>query len=272
MIKRPMQGFEIVREGATTVLVRLEWKPFLLRDLLENFRDVESSRRKVYSGSGRAEHFSYAPDGARDRVFVRRVARGGLVSMFGNLHLGIDRPLREIAASQAAARAGIPVPEIIAARATRAFGPFHRLTVVVREIPDAQNLLTLGPALRPAEKRQVIGKLANILRRMNEAGIYHADLTVRNILVDRAREVYIIDLDKAHVPGSRDGRSDVGSLGRLNRSVEKMLGATGCVTRADKLRFLREYRQGGEGLVQFAQRCSSGLWFHRLWWALSGQI
>ncbi len=263
-------GYDRIQENGTTILVRSEWKSLILRDLLEDFHGIPVERRRVY-GSGRAEHFSYLPEGALDRVFVRRAARGGILSRLGNLHFGVERPRREIRASEAAARAGIPVPEIVAARATRVFGPFHRLTIVMREIADASNLLHLGPTLSPGPKRRVLERLADLLRRMHDEGIYHNDLTLRNILLDAERNLYIIDLDEARLLGTRDPRSDVALLSRLNRSVEKMLRAARCVTRTDKLRFLRRYTGRRDGLRELSARCTSGLWFHRLWWSLSGQ-
>lgn len=270
MIATRLSGYELVEEGATKVLIRSEWKESLLRDLLDDFADVGPKRRQVY-GSGRAEHFSYLPEGGAGRVFVRRCVRGGFLRWLGNLHLGNARPLREIRAVQASERAGIPVPEIVAAKATRAFGPFYRLVIVMREIPGAANLLHAAPALSATEKRRTIDRLADILRRMHQAGIYHTDLTVHNIVLDDEGEVHVIDFDKAHLVESMDRGRETKMLSRLNRSVEKTLGSMNCVTRADKLRLVRRCRGPQEALRELCDRCSSGLWVHRLWWSVTGQ-
>jgi hypothetical protein len=61
------------------------------------------------------------------------------------------------------------------------------------------------------------------------------------------------------------------NLSRLNRSIVKLLGTHGTITRTDKLRFLRRYLGGTDRIKELSQVCAQGLWFHRLWWSLSGQ-
>lgn len=217
------------------------------------------------------EHFSYLPAGAPGRVFVRRAARGGAIgALLGGLYAGSGRPLRELRASAAARRAGVGVPEPVAVRSTRALGPCRRFTVVTREIPDASDLLSLAPALAPARKRSLLLRVADEMRRLHDAGIYHADLTMKNILLS-GEDVYIIDLDKAAMADPPDEARAVRNLARLNRSVVKLFGRAGPVTGADKLRFLRRYLRGRERVREMAQVCGSGLWLHRVWWALGGR-
>ncbi len=279
---RDIEGYETVERGAHTVLVRPDWREALLEDLLTDFRDVPAGERRVHD-YGRATHFSYRPRGASERVFVRSAVRGGaLGALFRGLHLGIRRPVRELEAAAAARRAGVNVPEPLAVRATRVGGLFWRFTVVAREVSDASNLLMLAKALTPARKREVLCRVADEMRRLHEAGVYHADLTLKNILLSGSR-VYIIDLDKATLAAGRSLALDVRNLARLNRSVVKLLGGLGCVTRADKLRFLRRYvggpaagapaapGGGRERMRELARLCAGGLWHHRLWWSLSGQ-
>lgn len=252
------------------MLIRPEWKDALLGDLLDDFCRVAPAERKLYP-HGRAEHFSYRPAGAPARVFVRRARRGGLAgALLGGLYTGVRRPGRELEAAAAALRAGVSVPEVVAVRATRVAGLFWRFTVVTREIEGASNLLALAGSLPPGRKRDLIHRVADEMRRLHEAGVYHADLTLKNILLS-GPDVYIIDLDKAVLAGSRAETLDVMNLSRLNRSVEKLLGGRGVVTRADKLRFLRRYLGGRGRLKELARLCGSGLWLHRLWWSLTGQ-
>jgi tRNA A-37 threonylcarbamoyl transferase component Bud32 len=109
------------------------------------------------------------------------------------------------------------------------------------------------------------------MRRLHEAGVYHADLTMKNILVT-ADAVYIIDLDKARLRSSRNEHEDVANLARLNRSIVKLFGPKGApITRTDKIRFLRRYLGGRERVKELSRLCGQGLWAHRLWWTLSGQ-
>jgi len=263
-------GFESIDRGSQTVLIRPEWKPWLLEDLLGGFRRIEPSRRRLYS-HGRVAHFSYQPDGAPGRVFVRQATRGGLIgALLGGLYAGVDRPLRELRAATVARTAGVSVPEPLAVLVTRVGGLFCRFTVIAREVEDAQDLLTLASAPSGARKREMLDRVADEMRRLHESGVYHADLTMKNILMS-GQSVYIIDLDKAMLAKRRDERLDVMNLSRLNRSVVKLLGPRGFVTRTDKLRFLRRYLGGRGRIKELSQVCAQGLWFHRLWWSVSGQ-
>jgi hypothetical protein len=262
-------GFETLKHGAHTVLIRPEWKACLLDDLLGDFNGVEPGRRRLYS-HGRVAHFSYLPPGAPGRVFVRHATRGGLIgAVLGGLYTAIRRPLQELRAATAARSAGVGVPEPLAVRVTRVGGIFFRFTVITREIQNAEDLLTFASTPSTGRKREVIARVADEMRRLHESGVYHADLTMKNILMS-GTSVYIIDLDKATL-APRDGRMDMMNLARLNRSVVKLLGTRGAVTRTDKLRFLRRYLGGRDRIKELSQLCAQGLWFHRLWWSLSGQ-
>lgn len=264
-------GFETVRQGPHTVLIRPEWKAVLLEDLLGDFARVEPSRRRTYS-HGRVAHFSYLPSAAPDRVFVRRATRGGLIgAVMGGLYTAIRRPLQELRAATAARSAGVGVPEPVAVRLTRVGGVFYRFTMISREIENAEDLLTFASTPSTGRKRDVIARVADEMRRLHESGVYHADLTMKNILMS-GDSVYIIDLDKAMLLPKRDGRRDMMNLARLNRSVVKLLGTRGAVSRTDKLRFLRRYLGGRDRIKELSQLCAQGLWFHRLWWSVSGQV
>jgi tRNA A-37 threonylcarbamoyl transferase component Bud32 len=184
--------------------------------------------------------------------------------------MGTGRPLQELRASAAARRAGVSVPEPVAVRATRAFGPWRRFSVVTREVPDASDLLSLAPGLPPSRKRALTLRVADEMRRLHDAGIYHADLTMKNILVS-GDDVFIIDLDKAVLSVAPDERRAVRNLARLNRSIVKLFDGRGPVTRTDKLRFLRRYLRGRERVRELSTLCGEGLWMHRLWWALGGR-
>ena len=263
-------GFESLTRGSQTVLIRPEWKPWLLDDLLDGFSRIDPSRRRLYS-HGRVAHFSYLPGGAPGRVFVRQATRGGLIgTLLGGLYAGVDRPLRELRAATAARTAGVSVPEPLAVLVTRVGGLFCRFTVIAREVENAQDLLTVASTPSTARKRELVDRVADEMRRLHESGVYHADLTMKNILMSGS-SVYIIDLDKAMLSSTRDERLDMMNLSRLNRSVVKLLGPRGFVSRTDKLRFLRRYLGGRNRIKELSQVCAQGLWFHRLWWSMTGQ-
>jgi hypothetical protein len=264
-----LPGYEKVRQGPHTILIRPEWKDALLQDLTEDFVRVTPSERKLFT-HGRTAHFSYLPRGAPARVFVRQARRGGLLgAVLGGLYLDLKRPLLELRAAALARSKGVGTPEPLAVRLTAA-GPFHRFTMLTREVEDAKDLLTISAAATPSEKRLLLRQVSAEMRKLHEAGIYHSDLTLKNILMGRDG-IFIIDLDKAHIATGREEARDVTNLSRLNRSVVKLFGKRGPVTRTDKLRFLRCYLGGSERLAEFSRLCAQGLWAHRLWWSLSGR-
>ena len=93
---------------------------------------------------------------------------------------------------------------------------------------------------------------------------------MKNILVT-AEAVYIIYLEKARMRSGRYEDEDVANLSRLNRSIVKLFGVNGAITRTDKIRFLLRYLGGRERVKELSRLCAQGLWAHRLWWTLSGQ-
>jgi len=69
--------------------------------------------------------------------------------------------------------------------------------------------------------RDVWKSIGACIRRFHAAGIWHADLNARNILLDGDSRVFLIDFDRARFsPGEEvDGK---GNLKRLKRSLEKL--------------------------------------------------
>src|SRR5574337_1208829 len=75
-------------------------------------------------------------------------------------------------------------------------------------------------------KKSVIYALVRLIRNMHDAGIYHADLHLKNILLkgDSNGEfnAYIIDLDKSVVLNELNIDQRIKNLLRLDRSIEKL--------------------------------------------------
>jgi 3-deoxy-D-manno-octulosonic acid kinase len=168
---------------------------------------------------------------------VRHYRRGGMVArVLGDRYIrsGVPRPWRELAASAAARERGVATPEVVAAVVYPA-GPFYRADLATRLIPDSTDLAeaVLGVGRGDAGLRQTAWHAAgSLLRQAFAAGVVHADLNLRNILIQRGdagTSAFLLDLDRAEVSGravSGTGRSAM--LQRLHRSrrkLERMLGA-----------------------------------------------
>jgi 3-deoxy-D-manno-octulosonic acid kinase len=187
---------------------------------------------RAFTGRGRA----YGVDTAAGTWVVRHYRRGGLVApLLGDryLRLGAARPLRELAASAAAQARGVPTPEVVAALVYAA-GPLYRADLATRYVPASADLAetVLGGGRADAAGRLAAWSAAGaLLRTAFDAGVEHADLNLRNILVSQAEtgpRALLLDLDRAAVRDA--GLGDVVRsrlLARLHRSRRKLESALG---------------------------------------------
>jgi 3-deoxy-D-manno-octulosonic acid kinase len=114
--------------------------------------------------------------------------------------------------------AGLPVPAPVAARYVR-----HGLTysgdLITERIGDAQPLsVLLARAPLPGATWRAIGVC---VRRLHDAGVWHADLNAHNILIAVDGAVSLIDFDRAR-RRSADGGWREANLARLERSLHKI--------------------------------------------------
>lgn len=169
-------------------------------------------------GRGAACLFRY-----RDKTFVlRHYRRGGLVARLSDdryswVGLERTRAWREWHLLAAMYAQGLPVPRPVAARVRRR-GPFYRADLVTLCLPGVTPLAEiLQRQALPEARWRGIGA---VIGRFHRAGVWHADLNARNILLDEAGGVFLIDFDKSErrAPSARWQRAN---LGRLQRSLNK---------------------------------------------------
>jgi len=220
---RVPEGFRLAEAGT---LVRMGYEGDL-PGWRERARAVDPT-----PGRGGRGGLARAPlrDGAH--AFVRRYRRGGLLGgLLGEAYFGRPpRPWRELVATEAARRAGVLAPEVLAAvvepfeRAV--FGVPYRGVLVTRALEDRRSLRdALLGASSSAERVRWMQAVVAAVRQLHACGVRHPDLNVTNLLVGGSPQVPIavIDFDRA-VAGARP----VGWLGRvmasrrLARSVAKL--------------------------------------------------
>jgi 3-deoxy-D-manno-octulosonic acid kinase len=207
---------------------------------------------RAFTGRGAA----YAVETGAGTWVVRHYRRGGAVArLLGDRYarLGEARPLRELTASAAARSRGVPTPEVLAAVIYPA-GAFYRADLATAYVPDSADLAetTLGPAREDGPGRlQAWWAAGSLLRTAFDAGIEHADLNLRNILITRTADgvgALLLDLDRAIVhPGPVSAATRAALLRRLHRSRRKLERALGRATPDAELAALDAALEGVRG-------------------------
>lgn len=181
---------------------------------------------KAMTGRG----VSYAFDAGDERWVVRHYRRGGAVARYLRdryLHVGRTRPGIELAASVEARRRDVRTPEVIATVVYSA-GIWYRADIATRFVPRSEDLaaVTFGPDKRSRDARTAAWAAAGrLLRSAFDAGLIHADLNLRNILIEEAETGavgWLIDLDKCRVSNARDESARHAMLERFHRSRRKL--------------------------------------------------
>jgi len=166
------------------------------------------------SGRGTVHRF---PCGQRWGI-VRKYLRGGMIQYFiRESYLLHNRPLRELRLHDHVWRQGLPVPEPLGA-CWQWWGPFVRGAFATVEIA-APNLLDYVQT-QPEQGIEVMRRCGQLFRKMHDLGLWHADLQVRNVLIDDT-EMFLIDLDNARLVPGMSHVQRARNLFRFRRSLEK---------------------------------------------------
>jgi RIO-like serine/threonine protein kinase len=86
------------------------------------------------------------------------------------------------------------------------------------------------------------------VRALHDAGVEHADLNIKNVLVTRAGKGVVIDLDQGALRDPFSDEARRANLVRLLRSAIKLHVRKGALEKRDPLRFLRAYSRGEKAL------------------------
>lgn len=284
-VSRIPPRFAQVTELGARLVVREE----MVVAVTEALRPLHGAWKRLSRGNfaaiGRAGVVSIGLAGGRPNLIVRRYVHGGLLARITrSLYFGAERAIMELAVSEAARTGGVCTAKAVGILVTPCFGPFRRLAWISEEISDSEDLVhyccrlnDYPPETAALEKRGVINEAAKQIRKLHDLGIFHADLHLKNLLL-RRREmetpaVYIIDFDRASMPGALSAGQRLRNLKRLARSVRKVRVAQQVLSDWDRLRFLRAYLRGMPEARKLFRK-----WAHKLahtgsgreaWWTLT---
>jgi tRNA A-37 threonylcarbamoyl transferase component Bud32 len=111
---------------------------------------------------------------------------------------------------------------------------------------------------------------------MHGAGIRHADLHLKNVLLteeEGSPKLYLLDLDAATISQPLSDLAKCVNLLRLYRSVEKVNRRRTVITRTDALRFLRSYAdESSQPIRSLTGRLARLKPFWQLKWKLSDSL
>lgn len=184
------------------------------------------------------------------RFVVRRFSHGGLLRwLTGERFLDPERPFRELRLASELSERGIPTAEVVAARARKAPIGGYYLEVVTARVEDSIDLgraLDLDPT-GPA-RRAVFLAAGRFVRSLHDAGLVHADLNPRNLLVSRDAlegeppRFWVLDLDRSRLGPPATVGERRANLRRLYRHVARRASEGAVrVGRSELERFLVGY-------------------------------
>lgn len=255
-------SFSMVQKGDTTLFVKERYKEIILpmvfdTEVLEGKREVTS-----YTKFGRGAYLSIpATTDATERFVIRNYRHGGLLGrLLGGVFCDGKRPFHEISVHEIAFQKGIPTAEVIAITKRRLWSLFYRADFISKEISGAIDVVQfLKESSLPVIqqfKKSILYVLVRLIRDMHDAGIYHADLHLKNILLKKDQNgnfhAYIIDLDKSVAGSELNIDQRMKNLLRLDRSLEKLhwLSRPTTVSQKDRMgnknpSFLGTGKEGG---------------------------
>ena len=188
-----------------------------------------------------------APDGPR--LYVKRFKFKNLARKLRHLVMP-TQAAHEWRVGRALLRDGIPTCRVLAT-ACRRSAVFHQEAFLIsEEIPEAISIASHlaspdSPAQRAGFRKQLIEELAALVVRLMDAGYYHRDLHVGNVLIAPHRpageRLFVLDLHS--IRRARPTRRRVLRMLALLADSTKRLG----ISAADRIRFLRALLRGRAG-------------------------
>jgi 3-deoxy-D-manno-octulosonic acid kinase len=272
-------SFTLLKKRNVFLLLREDYRDFLLQEGIDEIETYLAKHRETASYlRGRTIHPSIPLKGG-ERMVIRHYSHGGLLRFFTrDLYLFGSRSFQELALTEEIRSSGIGTVQPVGAMHRCFLTPFYRAYLMSLEIPGAKDMVhylqNIGP--QPAgetlvAKRKIIRSAGFLLRKFHQAGFFHADLQLKNLLVTDGK-VLLIDFDRSYRKPSLSTGERVKNLLRLDRSVDKWKRYGLPVSLRDRWRFFLAYAESDREIRETLRRAlrtySIRSFFHRLRWSL----
>ncbi|MHC4820616.1 MAG: lipopolysaccharide kinase InaA family protein [Planctomycetota bacterium] len=273
-------GFSMEREGDLVLVLRDDLaKGLRSAGVADPDAAAERSGAEVKRFKGRGRPVSLSVPGHDGvRVVIRRYLHGGLLrGLTGGLFPGARRFLRELRTLAVLHGRDAPVPEPFGLVVEEVAAGAVRGWILTREIAGVRDLREVLLETEPgdAHRRRALEESGRAVRLVHDAGLLHADLHVKNILVrDGGGPAVVVDLDGANLLADGLGRDQRASqIQRLDRSMVKMtVREDAVVSRTERRRLVLAYcgddRSTPEERERWTKKYRSQLARHRLGWKL----
>lgn len=213
--------------------------------------ELAPGARPFDPGGGRGG-LAAVPAGTHGEAVIRPYRRGGLPSRFvERSYLLGDRAFDELEATERLRRAGVPVPEPLAAVQSDRDGWGYRAALVTKRVTGADPAPDRLSGAGEETLREELARMGRSAGLLHGAGGVHADLNAYNFLLPRGKgDAVLLDFDRARVVGGRVPRVVAWmNLRRLRRHLDK-LGLEGALEAWDAFEEAYEAaaaEQAGEG-------------------------
>lgn len=272
-------SFSLVEKGKVSLLLKEEYKTLLLKQGIDDLKTfLKHSSQTSHYLRGRIPHPSIPLANGKSMV-LRQYSHGGLLrSITGNRYLLGARSFRELAFTEEIRSCGIPTIPSIGAIHHRIFFPFYQAYFLSLEVSHAVDLIQYYQKIKAHSsrenlllKRKTIRSVGLLIRQFHQAGFFHGDLQLKNILV-AGDQLLLIDFDRSYRKPTLSIQERMKNLLRLNRSAEKWRRRGLPITRTDRWRFFLAYagddKKIRKAMGRTLQTYSLRLLFYRVGWAL----
>lgn len=272
-------SYSLIKKGKVFLLLKEEYKEALLQQGIEDLTTfLKTHRPNTRYLSGRTPHPSVPIDDGKWMV-IRQYTHGGIFrALTRNIYLFGSRSFRELALTEEIRSCEIPTIQPIGAIHWPILPFLYQPYFLSLEVPRAKDLIQYFQELGPHPvgeplfiKRKIIRSAGILLRKFHEAGFFHGDLQLKNILVEGDR-LLLIDFDRSYRKKVLPNKERIKNLLRLNRSVEKWRRLGLPITRTDRWRFFLAYAGDDvkirEAMKKKLQTYSIRYLFYRCSWAI----